>query len=158
MPVGVNRILLSLLAFTSGIMSVGCASTRSSFTVNSRRSEQSIREQLLVLTPIGANVREVVATINTRLRHEGGWFPSSDQINQRVVASSETPTSEFERFLIPDLSPRFAEKWNGETLNVEIVVAVHQGIPFRVWTIATWQFGRDGTLRDIAVKKLIDGL
>ena len=149
------RLALAVLA--AGAATTGCVST-DTVSISGRRQEESIRQQLLAHTPPGTHVRDVVTFINRRLKHEGGRFPAAVMVNHPLVPSSGAPRTRFEHQYIPDLTPRFTEHWQGETLDIEIVTSIHQGLPFRVWTGATWQFGRDGLLLDIIVKKNADGL
>ena len=155
----IKLILAALLVATSGAVNSSCASA-GSFSVGGRNAEGSIRERLLAQTPIGTNVSDVAAFINTRLKHEGGSFPTKGNwVSGNLLPSSRPQKNSFEDSRIPDLSARFSEKWlNSETLDIRIVVSIHQGLPFRVWTTATWQFGRDGSLKEIVIKKHADGL
>ncbi len=150
-----RAVLIFLLVAATALSS---AADSGRLTINGRRSERSIRELLLKQTPIGSDAQAVATFLNERLRHEGGWVPSEGNGSLlALMATGKKKEGRFQYDLVPDLTPRFHEKWIGESLDVKIHIDSYLGFPLPVWVLATWRFSRDGLLRDILVEKEADG-
>jgi hypothetical protein len=127
--------------------------------IKGRHSEATIRETLLESTPIGSQATAVSSFLNQRLKHEGGYVPSLGNGSAwHLVATGKKKEGNFEFDSVPDLTPRFAEKWIGPDFDVRIILSIYQGLPFKVWVIGTWRFGSDGLLKNIIVEKQVDAL
>jgi hypothetical protein len=136
---GVSAGVFAAIFLLSAIVCDAATTERISF--KGRTSETSIRAALLESTPIGSSVSDVALFLNRRLKHEGGHVPTIGNGSAwHLVATGKKKTGNFEFDSIPDLTPRFSEKWIGSDFDVPIILTIYHRFPFKVWVIGDMAF------------------